>query len=196
MIIVILSIASIIVLVELTSEPFTPVPREPIKSLNESHILQSPAPEEESKAAIGEVEEYPNSKKEEAMEEQSSEPDGEANRALSPDAQEDTPEHTAAPVGYDAIVDRHQEQLIDLQASCQGALLTVYWQYASSDDKAERRELMRQGRSEVARCDARFEGILHSLNESLTTNNYPTTIISTYRAEYAQQKALAQSMLD
>jgi len=57
MIIVILSIASIIVLVELTSEPFTPVPREPIKSLNESHILQSPAPEEESKAAIGEVEE-------------------------------------------------------------------------------------------------------------------------------------------
>ena len=101
-----------------------------------------------------------------------------------------------APTGYDAWISRADEQIAELQSSCQGGLLTIYLQYIAASEKAEKQKLITQGKAELARCDASFDGIMNNLEDTLTSNQLPTTVINTYRSEYKKQKALAQSMLE
>lgn len=194
--IVIIGIASIIVIADRSREPIIPVAKTPIQSLDQyvsEGIVQQPdgvtSPGGDPVDELSEVEVVAASVVETIESNRVDASGGDTSGA----GESTSPE---ASISYDAIVSNAEGQLAALQSSCQGALMQVYFQYVGSKDAAEKKELIGQGKAELARCDSSFDEIMSSLETLLTTNGLSTSIIGTYRTEYMEQKALAKSIME
>lgn len=181
----IVAIIGIIIVIAETWVPTIPVTNTSVRNLDESQAIP-PAPNED--AQTGHADE-------------SLEPPVGQPAAGTSSSEENTPvrdmsNREEVPTSYDALLGKANEQISALQSSCQGAFISIYFQYIGASEKLEKRKLVTQGKDKLAQCDTSFDGIMISLEATLTTNNMPTEIISTYRSEYTKQKALAQSILD
>lgn len=191
----IVAIIGIIIVIAETWVPTIPVTNTSVRNLDESQAIP-PAPNEDAQTGHADESDTRQSEKDESLEPPVGQP-----AAGTSSSEENTPvrdmsNREEVPTSYDALLGKANEQISALQSSCQGALLSIYFQYIGASEKLEKRKLVTQGKDKLAQCDTSFDGIMISLEATLTTNNMPTEIISTYRSEYTKQKALAQSILD
>ncbi|MEX2415210.1 MAG: copper amine oxidase N-terminal domain-containing protein [Paenibacillaceae bacterium] len=120
----------------------------------------------------------------------------------------DLPEETVVPVvpsggggvitttpTYDSLVSQADTQISALRSSCESSLWRLVGEYINKTDPTAKQDLVDQGQAQLAQCDAQFEALMTSLQSSLIANGYSTSIITTYRDAYAEEKALAESLL-
>lgn len=89
----------------------------------------------------------------------------------------------------DSIKSETEAQLRDLQAKSNDELTSLYNQYKSSQDTS----LIAEALTKVAEADASFNQLMNDLNTKLTNNGYDTSIVNSYREQYAQLKENAQN---
>lgn len=96
---------------------------------------------------------------------------------------------------YDELTSRAEEQLFALMAKCESRMHELLDRYDPSLDNATLDELKRQGRAELAACDAEFESIMRDLAGKLDGNGYPTDVVDWYRELYENIKAEARKSI-
>ncbi len=101
-----------------------------------------------------------------------------------------------APPSESSIISQADGQISSLRASCQSSLVSLYIAYKAETDPVALQALMSQGLAQLAQCDTQFEALMTSLENSLSANGYSTSIVATYRASYAAEKTLAESLLN
>ncbi|MEK3683096.1 copper amine oxidase N-terminal domain-containing protein [Paenibacillus sp. FSL R10-2736] len=104
----------------------------------------------------------------------------------------------AGAITYEQITSRAQAKLTALQSQSRSTLTSLAVQYLSETDNKTKASILAKGKQQLASFTASFNSIIADVEKQLTTNGYPTDIISEYRATFEADledgKSIAEAM--
>lgn len=100
-----------------------------------------------------------------------------------------------ARVPYATIISEAEAQMLALQNTAKNRLTAIKTRYDAEKDNVKRNAIISEGLAVIAEIDAQFYSILNQLETRLSSNQYETSVVASYRERYEAEKEAQYSKL-